>query len=293
MAGETRQIGGSRSWAVTVILLLLLMLSWIVFEGAGETNPIRDAFSRVLSPLQFAVGRASRPLVRAFDRLGRLTDVETENDQLRRENAELRAEVIALREAQIENENLRQQLNFKSAVPHFQLLSAEVIGRDPSNLLQYVLIDRGRLDGIEPGMPALAADGLVGRVSEVSAASAKVMLITDPSSSVTALIQSSRATGVVQGYSAYDLVMRYIPQLAEVAPGDIVLTSGLGANFPKRLPIGQVIEVSYHDVHMFQEAKVIPAANLADLETIMILLNFTPLDIEDYESEPPPPSDMP
>jgi rod shape-determining protein MreC len=292
MAGETRQVSGSRSWAVTVILLLLLMLSWIMFEGAGETNPIRDAFSRVLSPVQFAIGRVSRPMLRSLDHLGRLTAVETENDQLRRENAELRAEVIALREAQIENENLRHQLNFKSAVPHFKLLSAEVIGRDPNNLLQYILIDRGRLDGLEPGMPVLTAEGLVGRVSQVSAASAKVMLITDPSSSVTALIQSSRATGVVQGYSSHELVMRYIPQLAEVAPGDVVLTSGLGGNFPKRLPIGQVVEVSYQDVHMFREARVIPAANLSDLEMIMVLLSFTPLDI-DEEPEPLIHSDAP
>ena len=285
MAGETRQIGGSRTWAVTVILLLLLMLSWIVFEGIGETNPVRDAFSRVLSPLQFAIGRAARPILRTVDRLGRLTTVEADNDQLRRENAELRAEVIVLREAQIENENLRRQLNYKSAVPHFQLLSAEVIGRDPSNLLQYILIDRGRIDGIEPGMSVLTAEGLVGRVSEVSAASSKVMLITDPSSSVTAMIQSSRATGVVQGHSAHELAMRYIPQLAEVAPGDIVLTSGLGGNLPRRLPIGQVVEVSHQDVHMFQEAQVIPAANLADLETVMVLLSFSPLDIEEDEAE--------
>ncbi|MBC7235258.1 MAG: rod shape-determining protein MreC [Chloroflexi bacterium] len=285
MAGEARRIKGSHSWAVAVILLLLFILSWLILEETGEVNPVRDAFSRVLAPIQFALSRVSRPGLRALDRLGRLAAIEAENEALRRENAELRAEVIALREARIENENYRRQLNFKSAVPNFQLLSAEVIGRDPTNLLQYVIIDRGSADGIKTGMPVLAAEGLVGRIQQVSAASSKIVLITDPSSSVSAMIQRSRATGVVQGYSSRELIMRYIPPGGDaVMPGDIVLTSGLGGNFPRRLPIGQVTEVSHEDVQMFQEAKLIPAADLYDLEMVMVLLNFGPVDLDLQEN---------
>jgi len=267
-----------RSRAAVVILVLSLILAWLVLDILGASNPIRDIFSRVVSPIQFVIGRAVRPLSHLVSTVRHLGGLQSENEVLRRENAELRSQIVLLQEARIENETLRRQLNFKSAVPSRHLLSAEVIGHDPTDLLQYLLIDRGTTDDIQPGMPVLTAEGLVGRISEVSANSAKVMLITDPSSSVSALIQRSRATGVVEGYPGHELMMRYIPQGDTVAPGDMVLTSGLGGNFPKRLVIGQVASVKQKDVEMFQEARLIPAVKLRDLETVMVLLSFAPTD---------------
>lgn len=268
-----------RSRATVVILILCLILAWLVLDQTSYSNPIRDAFSRAVSPIQFVLHRASSPLSRAVDLVTGLSHLQAENEALREQSAELRNQVILLQEAQIENETLRRQLSFKSSVPSFRLLSAEVIGHDPSNLLQYLIIDRGAQDGVQRGMAVLTAEGLGGRISEVSADSAKVMLITDPSSSVSALIQRSRATGSVQGYPNGELVMRYIPQGDTVAPGDIVLTSGLGGNLPRRLVIGQVASVKRQDVEMFQEARLIPAVNLRDLETVMVLLSFTPMEL--------------
>jgi len=265
-----------RSRAVVVILVLCVILAWLVLDNIGVSNPIRDAFSRVLSPIQFAMHRAVSPLSRAASTVRHLRDLKAQNEVLGKENAELRRQIVLLQEAKIENETLRRQLNFKSAVPSYHLLSAEVIGHDPSDLLQYLLIDRGATDDIRPGMPVLTAGGLVGRVSEVSAHSSHVMLITNPSSSVSALVQRSRATGVVEGYPGHELLMRYIPQGDTVVPGDMVLTSGLGGNFPKRLVIGQVSSVEQKDVEMFQEARLIPAVNLHDLETVMVVLSFAP-----------------
>jgi rod shape-determining protein MreC len=265
-------------------LILSLILGWLVLDQTAGPNPIRDTFSRVLSPIQLALHRMARPLFQVTNRIDRLGERETEIEALRQENRALRDQIILLGEARIDNETLRRQLNFKSAVPNFQLLSAEVIGHDPNNLLQYLIIDRGATDGIEPSMPVLAGEGLVGRVAKVSANSSQVMLITDPSSSVSALIQRSRATGLVQGYSGSDLIMRYIPQEEAVSPGDIVLTSGLGGNLPKRLIIGQIASVEHQDVMMFQEAKVIPSVNLRDLEVVMVLLNFTPIELATEDS---------
>jgi rod shape-determining protein MreC len=272
-------VNAQRGRAVFVILILALVLAWIVLDQTGESNPIRDGFSRVISPLQFALKRASGPVGSVLSWISHLTTLDQTNQMLRKENTELRNQIILLQEAQTENETLRRQLDFKSAVPSLRLLSAEVIGRDPNNLLQYLIIDRGAEDGIQKAMPVLAAEGLVGRVSEVSANSAKVMLITDPSSSVSALIQSSRSTGMVQGSPGAELTMRYIPQGDMVSPGDVAITSGLGGNFPKRLVIGQVANVKKKDVEMFQEARIIPAVNLSDLEVVMVLLSFKPSDM--------------
>jgi rod shape-determining protein MreC len=281
----------SRYRAGIVIAILLLILVWLVLDQAGGSNPIRDAFSRVLSPVQYALQRVAAPVFQFAGNVGRLGSMAAENETLREENSELRSEIIQLREAQIENETLRRELNFKSTVPSYQLLSAEVIGHDPNNLLEYLVIDRGVEDAIQVGMPVLTAQGLVGRISEVSAGSSKVMLITDSSSSVSALIQRSRATGMVQGYPGGELIMRYIPQGDQVQPGDIVITSGLGANFPKRLVIGQVVSVENADVQMFQEARLVTAVNLHDLEFVLVLLNFSPIDVEATPSPTSAPED--
>ena len=277
--GDPWRVSESRNRAVAVVLILSFVLGWLILDQTGGPNPVRDAFSVVVSPVQFAVYRLARPLFRVAGRLKSMTSLESDNEALRQEITALRSQIALLREAQIENETLRRQLNFKSAVPNMRLLSAEVIGYDPSNLLQYLLIDRGTGDGIQRGMPVLAAEGLVGRISEASSSSSKVMLITDPSSSVTAFIQRSRATGIAQGYPGHQLLMRYIPQGDTVLPGDVVLTSGLGGNFPKKLVVGQVASAEQRDVGMFQEARVVPAVNLRDLEVVMVLLSFTPIEL--------------
>jgi len=269
-----------RSRALIVVLALTLILAWLVLDQAGQPNPIRDTFSQLVAPIQFVVTRVTGPIGQAIDGVVHLGSLQSQNDALRSENVELRNQILSLQEAQQENEALRRQLNYKSSVPSFQLLSAEVIGLDPSNLLQYLIIDRGADDGVQQGMPVLAAEGLVGRIGEVSKISAQVMLITDVSSSISALIQRSRATGLVQGYPGGQLRMRYIPQGDTVEMGDIVFTSGLGGNLPKRLVIGQVARVYKSDVEMFQEADIVPAVNLRDLESVMVLLNFSRIDTE-------------
>jgi rod shape-determining protein MreC len=272
-------VSALRSRAVAILVILVLILVWLILDQAKVPNPVKDTFSRIVTPVQFVLQRLTSPLASAMSWATHLGTLQSENDAQRQAIVELRNQIMLLQEAQIENETLRRQLSFKSTVPNYRLLSAEVIGHDPSNLLQYLIIDRGASDGIQRGMPVITAEGLVGRISETSAESAQVMLITDPSSSVSALIQRSRATGVVQGYPGQALVMRYIPQGDTVALGDVVLTSGLGGNFPKRLVIGQVASVSRKDVEMFQEAEIIPAVNLHDLETVMVVLSFTPLDL--------------
>lgn len=266
---------GHRS-AIALVFVLAMMLVWLLLDGIGAVNPIRDTLTGIIAPLQLVFGRALSPVADQLEALGRGAELQRENQELKNQIAELRSQIILLAEAQLENEDLRRQLGFKSAVPNFQLIAAEVIGRDPSSYLHYLVIDRGSADGIRLGMPVLTDAGLVGRISRVSQSSSQVMLLTDSQSSVGAYIQRSRATGVVQGNLGPDLVMRYILQEETVVVGDIVLTSGLGGAFPKRLVIGQVVDVRQNDVDAHQEAVVTPAVDMSTLENVLVLLNYDP-----------------
>jgi len=266
---------GHRS-ATALVIVLAMMLVWLLLDGVGAVNPIRDTLTGIIAPLQLVFGRALSPVTDQLEALGRGAELQRENQELENQLAELRSQIILLAEAQLENEDLRRQLGFKSAVPNFQLIAAEVIGRDPSSYLHYLVIDRGSVDGIRLGMPVLTDAGLVGRISRVSQSSSQVMLLTDSQSAVGAYIQRSRATGVVQGNLGPDLVMRYILQDETVIIGDIVLTSGLGGAFPKRLVIGQVVDVRQNDVDAHQEAVITPAVDMSTLENVLVLLNYDP-----------------
>ncbi len=280
----------SRHWSVALILVLGLILAWLILDRTRPTNPLRDALNRFLAPLQYATVQAIKPTRGLSLGLAGRAALGRETQELKRKVAELRSQVVQLQEAQIENERLRKQLDFKSSVPSYQLLSAEVIGQDPNGLLQYLIIDRGSEDGVAIAMPVLADAGLVGRISEVSANSAKVMLISDPSSSVSAIVQRSRATGVVRGNVSGGLTMYYVPPGEGIEPGDIVLTSGLGGNFPRRLVIGQVSSVSRSDVEMFQQAEVVSPLKLRDLEEVMVLLNLAEYELAEPADQPVPPA---
>jgi len=260
------------------LLLLVGLLAGMLLHPTGYLQPVEDVVFSLLAPLQYSFSWTSTKiasLVQAFrDRRSlqaQVRDLQETVDHLMIEN-------VRLHEAEIELTNLREQLHFKLANPTYELLAAEVIGHDPSNLLHYLIIDRGGRDGVAMGMPVVTARGLVGRVTSVYPYSARVMLLTDHASSVNALIQRSRATGVVQGQGRRGLTMLYIEQSEQVQVGDIVLTSGLGGNFPKRRVIGQVTAVKQNDVEMFQEVQIQSAVSFDRLEMVLVIQDFVPID---------------
>jgi len=264
--------------SAALIILILLSLAGLALDQNGQLQPMKNLALRFMVPVQ---GK----LTSLVNSLSHLTKTTRDLRELRRRNEELQSladslmiENVRLKEIEAENETLRRLLNFTQANPTYSFKAAEVkgrvIGRDPSNFLSYLIIDLGSQQGIEKGMPVVTERGLVGRITEVGSNWAKVMLIIDPSSSVNALIQSSRATGVVEGQVGGNLLMKYIPQGETVNVNDIVLTSGLGGNFPKKLIIGQVTAVHQRDIDMFQEAHIRPTVDFNNLEIVLVITNF-------------------
>jgi len=130
-------------------------------------------------------------------------------------------------------------------------------------------------------MTVLSTNGsLVGRIVYVGATTSRVLLITDVSSSVSAVVQSSRAYGVVNGQRSGTLLMKYIRQGEQLKTGDIVVTSGVGGVFPEGFMVGRVTDVRQIDIEMFQEARVDSQVDFDRLETVLVITNYRPAKLD-------------
>jgi rod shape-determining protein MreC len=179
-----------------------------------------------------------------------------------------------MRELELENRDLRRLLGLRERAPAGSLLPVNVIAQDPLAMVQAVMVDRGASDGVAVNLPVITWRGVVGRVVEVQPTAAKVLLVTDVNSAVSARIQdpASRATGVIRGTGDGRLLLQYVPRTDRLRTGDTAITSGIGGVFPSGLVIGRVLQIRQKDVEVFQEALVEPAVDMRNLERVYILL---------------------
>ena len=265
------------------VLLLSLTIVGLVLHETGNTQAVENLVLRPVTPVQDHLSSLTSDFSNLIQTFRDVQELRRRNEELQSLADSLMIENVRLKELESENENMRQLLQFTQANPTHSYKAAEVvghvIGQDPSNFLRYIIINVGTGDGVAQGMPVVTDRGLVGRIVEVSSRASKVLLITDASSSVNAIIQSSRATGIVEGQMDGRLMMKYIPQTVTVNIGDIILTSGLGAAFPKRLVIGQITAVHKRDIELFQQAEIKPTIDFERLEVVLVITNFEPVEM--------------
>ena len=276
-----------RSWSfgdigIRLVILGLASLVLMALQVTGRLEPVQSAITQLTSPAQVGATGATESVTDAVDFLFELRNLRQRNAELEQVNSNLLVENFELREVQRENELMRQMLAFAQTRPGLDLRGAQivarVIGQESNNFLGYIMLDLGQSHGLEVGFPVVTDQGLIGRISEVTDTTSKVLLIGDASSAVNAVLQSSRLPGVVRGTPGGDLLMDYIPQGETFSVGEVVLTSGLGGRFPKGIPIGQVVEIRQRDIDVFQQAVVRPTVDFPRLELVMVVTNFDPLE---------------
>ncbi len=261
-----------------LVLLIVLALVGLVVHATGLLQPLEDLVIRITTPLQQGMSLLAARFGELAQTVRDLRDLRQRNEALQGENDRLLLENVRLREVQHEAALLRDLLDFKQSNPTFTVQGAHVIGRDPSNVQQYAILDIGREEGIERNMPVVTDRGLVGRIYEVGQGWSRVLLIIDSRSFVNALTQSTRANGLVQGQADGTLAMLDIPQAETVSVGDTVFTSGLGGNFPRQILIGQITEVKRKDYELYQEAAVQPTVDFQHLEAVLIITDFAAVE---------------
>jgi len=253
-----------------ISLLLLLFRSESVVESAATVG------TQVLVPVQRALAQTGVTTSRFFQAIGEIDSVRAENADLRAANDRLTLENARLAEAAIAAQQGAKLEAVQRALP-YKTITAPVIARDPSGVLKTIVIGAGTDQGVRVDEVVLSEQGVVGRVSEVGSNYAKVLLVTDSASSVSALVQTNRASGIVRGQYGDTLVMEWILQSDPVKPGDVIITAGLGLGtelrslYPKGLVIGTVVDVTKAEVSAYQRAVVAPAVDLRKLENVLVI----------------------
>jgi len=259
----------------TALILAFLLMTLQVRQERAVVAVTRQAILLVMTPFIKVTSVVVGSVTDVWRDYVDLRGMQRENKRLRQEVGTLSRRIEQLEEQALETQRLQRLLALRE-VPQAQALTARVAGKDATNWFKTILVDRGGLDGVRRNQPVVAPDGLVGRVVEVTPSSAKVQLLTDPVSAVGGLVQRTRVTGIVSGNLGAGTRVRYLPLMADVAVGDLVVTSGMGGVFPKGIPIGRLTAVERRSGALFQEASLQPTVDLSRLEEVLILTSPPP-----------------
>ena len=265
------------NWRVGVLVLIVIGI--LVLALGGYLGP---AFRIISSPLLTTQSWLSTRYLSIYESVRSPQDMaalKQKNALLDAENSRLQAQVIQLQQQLKDSEVLYALLKFARARPNDTYVAASVIGRDPSPFLRYIMIDKGSDDGLRHGMPVVTAEGLVGRVDAVIANAARIQLVNDPGSAVNILVSSTRTEAILSGTVTGDVQLDMVPLDITLKPGEVILTSALGGTYPAGILVGQVVSVRRLETELFQTASVQPAVDYTNLRAVLVVTNFTPVDI--------------
>jgi rod shape-determining protein MreC len=267
-----------------LLVLLALALITVSFRES-QSGPLHDAQATVagaLQPLEVAVERVARPFRDAYAWTKDLFSAQSENDRLRAENELLEQRVIANESALQQNVVLKRLLDYREG-PTFPAdydgVAAEVIVRPSSAFEQEVVVAAGSNDGVAVNAPVVTADGFVGTVTKVTEDAARVRLLTDEQSAVSAVDLRTSASGVVvHGQSGDALVLDRVSKKEVVQVGDEITTAGwrsgrLASLYPKGIPIGRVSYVGQLNTDLWQQVLVESDVDFAGLDAVFVLVS--------------------
>ncbi len=202
-----------------------------------------------------------------------LLSIKTNNQNLISENAELKTRLELFKELEIENDRLRELLQFKQK-SKMELVAASVVGRDLVPDHKTLTVNKGTDDGIKEGQAVIALKGAVGTIIRSEPKRSHIMLITDRYSVVDGIVQRTRALGIVEGKGTDDLaLMKYIDRTTDLKKGDIIVTGGLDKVFPKGFPLAEVENVENKAYSVAMKIELRPVIEPTEIENVFIVIN--------------------
>ena len=268
-----------RRYGILLAVLLVSFLLLTVQTRGGGTGRAGELVAIVLTPVQSLLVRVHRGALGFWANYLDWKSVRRENVVLRGENEQLRVQTLQAGETREENIRLRRLLVLRDRLP-LATVAGEVIGREAGGWVRSLTVNRGRGDGIAQQTPVIMPEGLVGRVVQVHRTAAVIQLLNDPASTVGAVVQRTRTAGLVEGDAGGAVRFKFMARDgASVAPGDLVVTSGLGTLFPKGLPVGRVVKIEDKGSALFHFAVLAPAVDFSRVEEVLLVTGQTTQDV--------------
>ncbi|MEA3361804.1 MAG: rod shape-determining protein MreC [Thermodesulfobacteriota bacterium] len=263
-----------RRYQFLLLAIILVLATVILYSYNLRQKTATTFFERAVltfsAPFQSGIDGIADTVSDAWQNYIWLVDARQHSLELEQENLELHSQLQQVQEISLQNERLRKLLAFVDELDR-PALPAQVIGEDASNWARTIIIDKGTLSGLRNGLPVVAAQGIVGRIIKIAPDSSRVLLITDASSAIAALIQRTRTRGIARGRGE-DLSIEYALRDADIQAGDLLVTSGMGGVFPKGLPLGRVESVKKDQFGLFQQVKAVPTVDFSHLEEVMVIV---------------------
>jgi rod shape-determining protein MreC len=252
---------------VAAVCLLLLTL-----QMRGNTAGASDLLAVLTTPIQSALARVNRATVGVWSTYREWKNVRAENRRLREEAQRLRVEALRVTETVEENQRLRRLLALKQAMP-LATLSGEVIAREWGGWVRSLTVNRGRADHVVRLTAVIGPDGLIGRVVDVRPGASIVQVLTDPASTVGAVVVRTRTQGIVEGEPRGTLRFKYMARDGSgIQVGDLVVTSGAGGLFPRGIPVGRVRAIDDRGSALFSYAQLAPAVDFARIDEVLLIV---------------------
>lgn len=268
------------------LVLIVVLVAQLLALAVQAKRPSADAGdTRSVSLIRYLVVAVITPPERLLHNIGLgirgiwfgyldLVHVRQENADLKNQMERLRLEQASIAEDAKQGQRLQYLLGFKERYI-YKTLPAQVIGTAGTEQSRILYIDKGSKDGLEPEMPVVTADGIVGKLKDVFPHTSQVLEISDTTSGVGAILQTTRIRGVLKGNSVGEVQLINISPDDRIKPGEVVLTSGGDQIFPRGLPVGTVERVvTDPDRDPLVDVVVRPAANLARLEEVLVITNL-------------------
>lgn len=265
------------------LLVLSLVLITISFRQptSGALHGVESAGATVLRPFEVGAERIARPFRDVYGYFRGLVHAKSENARLRAQLDEVRQQLIQNQSAQQQNALFRKQLHYVDS-PQFPSgyspVNTRIIARAPSEFEQHVEIAAGSSRGIRIDTPVVTQDGLVGRVTQVTADTSQVTLITDAESAVQSKDLQTGALGLIRhGQGQGQLIMDLVAKTDNVQEGDTIMTSGTRSSqfpslYPPGIAIGKVVSVGQSDTSVYKRIQIQPFVGFNGIDSVTALV---------------------
>ncbi len=257
---------------IVILIIVNIVALSLNYKRRDPSHSIGQVGIFLVAPFQDVVSRSIGFVRNIWTHYFFLVSVSKDNVKLTRALRHSESKNRQCIETEFSNYRLRKLLDFQETV-NSQVLFSSVIGKDPSPWFKTLMIDKGMADGVVKGLPVMIPEGIVGQVTDVTKYYSKVLLIIDQNSAVDALVQRTRARGIVKGESAGQCIFKYALRKRDIKVGDVLISSGLDGVYPKGLRIGSVTGVVKRTSGIFQEVTVEPFADFEKLAEVMVFID--------------------